>query len=200
MSSRRLALLAVPALVAALAVPGSAATPKPQIVDPKGDSAGGTASLDLVSVRYSTTGTGSGRRYVPTKLVITLMLAAPPTATGAVSYNLVAQSEDCGEVRIHWTPGTATGGLIGDTYATFDGCDVSADGNYLFVPAHTSGAKATWAFNLKQLGLRRGSKLMDFRATVDFNDPATGTTGTDTFGQTEGLGDAATGNGVWRVG
>ena len=191
----RRAIVAAPLALAALASSSFAAAPKasPQVVDPKGDSAAGQGSLDIVSVEYSTTGSGSGKAYLPKKLVVSLTLAGPPSTTGAVSYNLVADTDGCGLVDIRYSPGTATGSLIGDTYAQFGSCF-----DYIFLPAKVKGSVVTFEFALKMVKIDRGTVFSDFTASVDPSDPVLAEVTTD-GGPADGLGDKATGDGTWTV-
>ncbi len=199
--------LPLPLLTLAVLLPAGPATwagpppkPKPQVIDPAGDSLGALKELDVVSVLYSTKGTGTGRKYVPSKLVVTLTLAGAPATSGAVAYIVTAETDDCGTVALRWTPGTTTGGLIGDTYASFGDCKPDGTNNYLFVAARITATGASWTFSLKQVKMRRGTEFSEFRVSVDFVDPATGTTGTDLVEPARGPGDKAAGDGVWKVG
>lgn len=190
----RRTLVAVPLVLVALATGGTAA-PKdvPQIVDPKGDSAAGQAMFDIISVQYSTKGTGSGRSYLPKKLVVTLNLAGPPSSSGAISYNVVADTDGCGLIDIRYAPGHAIGTVIGDSYAKFGSCGAS-----VFFPAKVKGSSVTFEFALKAAGIDRGTTFSDFTASVDLSDPVIAELSTD-GGATDGLGDKATGDGTWVV-
>lgn len=195
MHARRL-LLAVPLLVGVLAAPGLAA-PKPtppQIVDPKGDATGGQAGHDIVSVDFKTTGVGTGKAYLPKKLVVTLTLAAAPQTQGAFSYNVDADTDSCGRLSVKYAPGNAIGGVIGDTYATFGSC---AEG--VFFPAKVKGSVVTFDFALKSIGLDRGTEFSAFTASVDLSEPAGALFGTDSVTTTAGLLDKASGDGTWIV-
>ncbi|HVE98347.1 MAG TPA: hypothetical protein VNA12_04130 [Mycobacteriales bacterium] len=169
--------------------------PKPQIVDPKGDAAAGQGSLDIVSVQYSTTGSGSGKAYVPKKLVVALTLVAPPNTSGLVAYNLRAMTDTCSSIRLRYFPGTPLGGLVGDSYAHFGSC--SPDGG-MFFNAKVKGSVVTMEFSLKATGLERGSELSEFRATVDASDPAGALTAGSELVM-PGLGDSGAGDGTWIV-
>lgn len=193
----RRAVLTCAALALVAAAPAALAktAPKPQIVDPKGDSLGGQPAIDIVSVQYSTAGTGSGKAYVPKKLIVALTLAGPPDTRGAISYNLRAETDSCGVFRIKYAPGNVVGGLIGDTYATFGSC---AEG--VFFPAKVKGSVVSFEFALKTIKIDRGTEFSAFTATVDASDPATALVGTDTFGPTlAGVPDKASGDGTWVI-
>ncbi len=191
----RLGLAAVPVALFLLATSGMAAAPKavPQIVDAKGDSAAGQSSLDILSVQYSTTGTGSGPTYLPKKLIVALTLAGPPSTSGVVSYNVVADTDGCGLIDIRYAPGHAIGTVIGDTYAKFGSC-----GESVFLPAKVKGSVVSFEFALKAVGIDRGTVFSDFTASVDPSDPAIAEVSTD-GGPADGVGDKATGDGTWEV-
>lgn len=194
MLRRAVLTCAAVALLAAAPAAIAKTVPKPQIVDPKGDSVAGQAALDIVSVQYSTTGTGAGKAYVPKKLIVALTLAGAPDKSGAVSYNLRAETDSCGVFRIKYSPGNVIGGLIGDTYATFGSC---AEG--VFFPAKVKGSVVSFEFALKAIKIDRGTEFSAFTATVDASDPAAALVGTDIFGATAGLPDKASGDGTWVI-
>jgi hypothetical protein len=197
MHARR-ALAVVPAVLLAIAAPSLAAPkPKPvppQIVDPKGDSAGGQAGFDILSVEYKTTGTGAGKSYLPKKLSVILTLAAAPHTEGVFAYNVDADTDNCGKLSIKYSPGYVIGGVIGDTYATFGSC---AEG--IFFPAKVKGSVVTFDFELKSIGIDRGTEFSAFTASVDISDPVASTVGTDLLAQTTGVLDKASGDGTWIV-
>jgi len=192
----RRALIAVPLALAAIATSSLAAAPKatPQIVDAKGDSAAGQASLDILSVLYATSGTGTGRAYLPKKLTVTLTLASAPDTRGVVNYNLKADTDGCGIINIHFAPGNAIGSLIGDSYARFGSCQDAG----VYFPAKIKGSVVSFEFALKAIGVDRGTEFSAFTATVDAGEPATGIFGTQ-GGPAAGLGDKATGDGTWVI-
>ena len=190
----RRSLVVVPLVLGVLATPGLAA-PKPappQIVDPKGDSAGGHAAFDIVSVEYKTSGIGSGKSYLPKKLTVVLTLAGPPQTEGVFSYNISADTDSCGALAIKYAPGNATGTVIGDSYATFGSCSEG-----VFFPAKVKGSVVTFDFALKAIGVDRGTEFSGFKAGVDLSDPATAIFGTDMVG--DGVLDTATGDGTWVI-
>ena len=192
----RRSLLVVPVVLAALASPGLAA-PKPappQIVDPKGDSAGGQAGFDIVSVEYKTSGIGSGKSYLPKKLTVVLTLAGPPQKEGAFSYTIRADTDSCGILEIKYSPGNVIGGVIGDTTSTFGSCAET-----VFSPAKVKGSVVTFEYALKAIGVDRGTEFSAFLANVDVTDPASGIFGTDMVAATTGVLDKASGDGTWVV-
>ena len=193
----RLAVLSAAAAVGVVASTAGAAGPvtTPQIVDPKGDAVGGQAPLDIVSVLFSTTGTGSGKRYVPKKLVLAITLAGAPNTSGAFAYNVETMTDTCSRIRFRYFPGTPIGGLVGDSYANFGSC--ATDGG-VFLNAKVKGSVVTMEFALKGTGLERGSVLEEFRATVDVSDPAGALTAGSELVR-PGIGDIGTGDGTWTI-
>ena len=193
----RRSLVVVPLVIAALASPGVAAPkpakPAPQIVDAKGDSVGGHAAFDILSVEYKTSGLGSGKHYIPKKLSVVLTLAAPPQTEGLVSYSLTADTDSCGLVEIRYTPGTVTGGVIGDTSGDFGSCDTETT----FFPAKVKGSVVTFELGLKAIGVDRGTEFSGFQADVDVSEPVTGVIGTDIL--LPGVLDTGTGDGTWVI-
>ena len=188
MRARR-SLLVVPIVRAVLAAP----KPVPQISDPKGDSLAGQAPLDIVSVLYSTSGTGTGKGYLPKKLIVTLTLAGPPSTAGVVTYRVIADTDGCGLIDFRGAPGNATGTVIGDTYARFGSC---AEAIFFF--PKVQGSVVTFEVGLKVAGIDRGTVFSDFLARVDVSDPVLAEVGT---GNTPAAGvcDSATGDGTWIV-
>ncbi|HVE98345.1 MAG TPA: hypothetical protein VNA12_04120 [Mycobacteriales bacterium] len=177
---------------AALAAP---TPPKPQIVDPKGDSVGSRSDVDIVSVQYSTTGTGSGRSYVSKKLIVALTLAGPPASNGVTTYVVRSDTDSCGVIEFKWAPGTVGGGLIGDTTASFGSCKVDDDSTAFFA-AKVKGSTATFEVALKPLkDITRGTVFSEFRAAVDVGDPVFGIFP----GNDSGLLDSASGDGTWVI-
>lgn len=208
---RRIALIAVLAAVSFAAVPGQAATTKPQIVDPPNDALGAQAGTEIVSVLWTTTGETvttkvRGRRvtqYTPKKLVVTLNLAGAPLTTAPFSYETSAQVAGCGEVRFVYTPGTVYSRLVSDRFLWFDcgpGDSIQGPGLTL-VPNVTTkfGAKSiTWEHPIRSLGksVKVGAPVTDFRAAVDVVDPVLGLYGTN---QVQPI-DVGTSTAVWKFG
>jgi hypothetical protein len=98
-----LATAAVTALVA-LALPSQAA-PAPQIVDAKGDALDTQAAHDVVSVLFTTT----KKAGAVNGFEVAMTLAGPQSTTQGVNYLISAQTANCGEWSINWSPNTALG-------------------------------------------------------------------------------------------
>ncbi len=197
MHARR-ALAVVPIALLALAAPGLAAPkpkPAPQIVDPKGDSAGGQAGFDILSVEYSTTGVGAGKSYLPKKLVVTMTLSGPPQTQGAFSYILNAELDSCGIMQIRYSPGNVTGTVIGDTYTKIGSCAPDA----FWFTAKVKGNVVVFEYALKAIAVDRGTEFSAFTAGVDVSDPVVAEFGTNNVPTAAGALDKASGDGTWLI-
>ncbi|MEO6205089.1 MAG: hypothetical protein ABIO67_06885 [Mycobacteriales bacterium] len=149
--------------------------------DPVGDSTAGRA--DIVSVQYSTTGTGSGKKYVPKVIVAKMTLAAPATTDGTTEYKVRFTASDCGEYYMSYVPGTRLGGVFafadcgsppdetGSTSTSFD-----------FSPT-VDGKSVTFRVNLKGLPglIKPGAELMLLNASTKLIEPATGIFSVSTY-------------------
>ena len=202
---RRAILLAALLAAAATAAPGQAAAPKPQLTDAKGDAVGAQAGTDIVSVTYSTTGTGSGRSYVPKKLVVTLTTAGDVLTNPGITYEVGAMTTSCDLVTFSAQQGTPYSSVVGvNGWAEWGGCDVpGSDGptNVQLVTVVAKGNTLTWSFPIKMLpkGLKVGTVFSDFVARVDPTNPVipfpSSTTQTDL-----GLIDAGASAAKWKMG
>ncbi len=200
-------VLAAGLAVALCAVPGNAAAPRPQVVDPAGDSIGNQGTADVVSATWRTTGDTTttrvrGRkvtRYTPRKLVATINLAAAPTASPPLEYETSADVAGCGTVRFTYTPGTVGSQILGDGSLWID-CgdetDPTTGDNLLLISGLEVqvGAKSlTWSISLKMLPkhVHVGSKVSAFSAAVHVVEPVFGLDGTTDTGTPldEGVGD-----------
>ncbi|HVE98346.1 MAG TPA: hypothetical protein VNA12_04125 [Mycobacteriales bacterium] len=186
-------VVAVAALWAAAPTALARPVPKPQIVDAVGDALAGEPSADIVSVTYTTGGKGNGRAYVPQKLIVTLVLADAPKGIAAVGYNLRAETDGCGPVRIRFSPGAAS--RAGDTSAHFGGCSQQGP---VFFNARVDGNVVSFGFGLSSANIERGTRFSDFTATVDINDPVTGEFGT-AGPASDGIVDSASGDATWVI-
>lgn len=217
--SRRLAAAVLAATAAfAVSVPSHAA-PAPQIKDATGDAAGGQAALDIVTVRFSTSGTTTvtkvrGKRvttYTPTKLVVTQTLAAAPSTATGTRYRIEATVDGCGQFDIYYVNGSS--GPVGNVWFDCPEGALGESGTLLDVVPKISGATMTWELPLKALPreVKAGSVLSGFRAFTDLGDPVTGILGTGdgaanllivpddpTVGVA--VADVATGSGSWKIG
>lgn len=197
----RIRLLALTAITGvALATAGHAAPTKtPQVEDPAGDAITGQPGADIVSVLYTTEGNGSGKAYVPKKLVVTLTLAGEVVTDPGYTYEVEAMTDTCGDVAFTFEPGTPYEDVTGlNGWAVWGSCTVG-DSSYELLTVKTKGSTVIWTFNLKATPLEIGTVLEDFRARVDPTVPVVPLPSSDT--QTElGLVDGATGDGTWTVG
>lgn len=200
---RRPALFLTALVAAALAMPSHAA-PKPQVTDAKGD--GPQPGADIVSVLYSTTGTGKGRAYVPKKLVVTMTMAGDVITHPGLTYEVSALTTTCETVTFsaqQGSPYTTVTGLNG--WAEWGSCDKpGTDGEPSGVELLTAAVKGntiTWSMPIKMLpkGMTLGTVFSDFEARIDPTNPAipfpSSTTNTD-----RGLLDIGTGTTKWKLG
>lgn len=199
----------------------TAAAPAPQIADPSGDAAGGQGALDIVSVRFSTTGTTTvtkvrGKKkvtYTPNKLVITETLAAAPSTTPGVRYRIEADVAGCGQFDLYYVNGAdAPVGTL--WYDCPEGSGPADGGTLIDLLPKVSGSTLTWTIALKALpkGTGAGATYSGFRAFTDVGDPVTGILGTGdglsnvlVLGESDptsgvAVADVATGAGAWKVG
>ena len=198
---RRPAILAA-LLAAAVAMPSHAA-PKPQITDAKGD--GPQPGVDIVSVLWSTTGTGSGRRYVPKKLVLTMTLAGDVLTNPGITYEASAVTTTCETVTFSAQQGTPYSAVVGvNGWAEWGSCSKptsDGDSNVELLTVAVKGNTLTWTMPIKMLpkGLTLGTVFSDFEARVDPTNPVvpfpSSLTRTDM-----GLLDIGTGTGTWKLG
>lgn len=178
------AVLAATAVgLVATAVPGSAApAPAPQIVDAKGDAIDGKGAHDVQSVRFNKTAKG---------FAVTMTLGAPQTTQDGVTYEITAQTVDCGTFSISWSPRTGLGGR--DQVGMSCGAD-SGFGPYTIIAGspRAKGSTLTWTFNKKSFPneLKKGATFTDLRAGVDPNEPVFGIFGPAALGVPVRLDDA----------
>ncbi len=196
---RRAVLLLSALLVAGSVLPTEAAPPKAQVTDPAGDAVG-TPGMDVVSAVYQTTGTGTGKKYVPKKLVVTLSTAGPVEANPGVSFKLSAMTSTCGQVDFIYFPGTPYSALVQvNAWAQWGDClskNANPEGNAELITASVRGNSIIWSFSIKGTPLKLGTIFKDFRVYVDPCDPVL----CFPFGVDQGLIDAATGSGSWKLG
>jgi hypothetical protein len=198
MTRTRVALALVPLVALTLATQGHAAPTKaPQIMDAKGDSLTTQADTDIVSVLWTTAGKGSGKAYVAKQLVVTMTLAGPPATTPGYTYEVNADSSQCGDVQLTFEPGTPYSDVTGvNGWSSWGTCEDVA-----LIAVKTTGNAIVWSFSLKGQPLKLGTVLSDFRARVDASNPVVPLP-SDGLGVPLGLGllDSATGSGTWKVG
>jgi hypothetical protein len=212
--------LAAAAVLATPALSGAAAPAPPQIVDPSGDAVGSQTALDIVSVKFSTTGTTSvvkkGKKkitvYTPTKLVVTETLAAAPSTTQSARYRIQAEIDGCGGFDLIYA--NAADGPVGSLWLDCPaGADPTSGGTLTNVTPKISGSTLTWEFSLKSLPaeVKVGSAVSSFKAYTDLADPVLGLIGTGDGASAllnvpgdpsnaKAVVDSATGTAVWKIG
>lgn len=171
-------LLAPAALVAALALAVPAHAAPFTYTDPADMPANG--GLDILSVTYATTGKGKGKSYVPSTLVATMTLGAPPIQQAGFGYVVDATVDGCGAFQFSYSPGSATSSVIGEAIL-FVGCGGAPDptggeGQILSPKFTVAGNVLTWSIGLKALPkeTRAGAVLSELASHVDAVDPVFG--------------------------
>lgn len=186
MTLRPLALTAC-AVAVALAAPSSAApAPKPQIVDPKGDSLGPDAGLDIVSGTFSTKGTTSttkvrGKKvttYTPTDLVVAIQTAGPITKQAGTTLHVGADIEGCGDFALTYSPDTTIGGDYSSGFVSClaDPDDPADTSSVIAVSPKVAGNVITWTIKLRTFGkaVGVGTAFNELEAYTAPAEPVTG--------------------------
>jgi hypothetical protein len=177
-------------------------TTTPQIKDPTGDAAGGQAGMDIVSVLFTTSGTGSGKGYVPKAFSVTMTLAGPVEAGPGLTYEVDATTSTCGDLSFTYEPGTPYEKAIGPSgWAQWGSCtNTTGDGGIELLSPTVAGNKITWEFGLRSIGLKPGAVFKNFVARVDPSNPVIPYPSHGDAGMTGlGLIDAASGSGSWTL-
>lgn len=201
----RRSVLLIAAIVAATATTSSDAAPKPQLTDPKGDAVGGQAGTDIVSVTYATTGTGSGRAYVPKKFTVTMVLAGDVITQPGLTYEIDALTDNCGEVTFSAQNGSPYSQITGvNGWADWGSCTKpGTDGPSALelIPVAVKGNTLVWSFPMKSLpeNLERGTLFSDFEARVDPTNPVLPLQ-SSTTGSALGLIDKGVSKAAWKLG
>lgn len=163
--------------------PSSSAGPKTlTVADDAGDARGAQAGTDIKQIVFTTTGKTATKKvrgkmvksYTADTLVVTMTLAAAPTALPPVVYEVDSVSSTCGGIYLYWDPQEiASGGFVscgsapdatGSTSTTLD-----------VVPVVTAST-ITWTMPLNTLPkeMRIGSSITDIHSYVAVAEPNTG--------------------------
>jgi hypothetical protein len=185
-----------------LATAASAAGPSAlTFSDPKGDNVSPGAGQDITGVTITTTGTGTGKKYVAKDLVITLSLAAAPTTDGTTIYQVAFNQPGCGNVYVSVVPGSV---VLDPSYNSAD-CgsapDATGSTSTSFAAApEVKGSSFVWTIPMKSFPapITPGMTLSGVNAFTDFIDPAFGSFGPGAF--TGPLYDTATTDTSYKVG
>jgi hypothetical protein len=210
----RPALVALSLAGVALATTASAGGPAaPNTLtfnDPAGDAVPTDDGNDILSVTYTTTGVqepkgpGKGRGkgnlvYTPKALVVTMQLAAPPSAVPGTLYEADATTSACGDLLLYFTPGVdGSGGLV-DCGSEADATGSTATS--LDVEPQVQGNTVTWTLPLSSLPkeMAVGSTISDFVAYSTQTDPVTGVVGPYLIDSSLNY-DNASGDGTYKIG
>lgn len=189
---RRPLLLAAALATVAFTAPAEA---KPfSYADTKGDIP--VAGVDIVSVTYATDGTTTTKRvgsktvktYVPSRLLVTLNLAAAPVQQAGIKYKVEANIDGCGTFSVSYAPGTVYATQLSGPASLFLGCggtDPLTEGTLLIFPKYeVSGSKIVWSIPLKSLPkeARAGAHYSGHNASVDLVEPILGVQGSEESG------------------
>lgn len=147
-----------------------------------------------MSVSYATKGTGSGRRYVPKELVVTLTLAGDVSRQPGIGFAVTASSSACSYLRIEYANGARRSSPA--TWRTFCGQPGTND---LYTIAGTgsvvSGRTIVVTVPLRALppDFRAGTTFEAFTASAELRDPLDATTSVTML-------DEAGTSGRWKLG
>jgi hypothetical protein len=171
--------------VAALVSSSAHAAKAPQITDPKGDALGAQANQDIVSVKLDTTRVGTSKTSAVKQLTITMELAAAPTVTPGLSYQLNGNIAGCGSLLI-WTYFSALDGGQSDNFQL--GCGgaeldpITQAYTLSLVPTTTiKGNTISWTVSGKQIpkAVKLGTAFNDLFAYTAITEPTFGYTPRD---------------------
>lgn len=179
----------------------AAPTTAPQVKDPAGDSVGAQAGTDIVSTLFTTAGTGSGKRYQPKQLFVTLTMAGPVATNPGLTYEVAAKTSTCGDVEFTFEPGTPYEKITGlNGWASWGSCtNQDGDGAIELLTVTVNGNKIIWEFGLKAISLKVGAVLTGFEVRVDPSNPVVPFPARET-NSALGLIDKATAAGPWTLG
>lgn len=179
-------------LTLALAAPGSAAAPKPQITDPAGDAVPAVgAGYDIVSALFKTDGitTKVGRKkvYTPTKLVVVVTYAGNVPTDKHAAQVLEFDAPGCADVYLESYSG-GTYGLADCVPDSFE-FSVKPSGKTLTI---------TLPFSLNKSSFKKGAVLTGLRTYTAGADPLVGY---ETAELTQGVGtfDNATSTATYKI-
>jgi hypothetical protein len=149
--------------------------------DPAGDAVPTDAGNDILSVTVTTTGTTAKAdkksTYTPKALVVSMKLAAPPSAVPGTLYEVDSQTSGCGGLFLYFTPGVDGSGGFVDCGSAPDATGSTAT-NFDVVP-EVAGSVVSWTLPLAALPKEMpvGSSISSFAAFSTQTDPASGLVG-----------------------
>lgn len=169
-----LALAAAAAVVLGGAASAAGGPNTLTFTDAAGDNISPSAASDITGVTWTTLSKTKGKKYVPTALVLTLKLAAPP-ATDSTVYAIDATLPGCGDFLLTYTPG-ATLESFNFAECGGDGSDPTGNGTSFDGAPEVVGNSVVWTLPLKSLpgDVKPGTTFTDLNAYTDFADPAIG--------------------------
>jgi hypothetical protein len=196
-------LAAVGVVAIALSSSASASTGPKTVTfsDPAGDNDTPGAGSDITGVTWTTAGTGTGKKYVAKSLVLTLTLAAPPTADGTTLYAVDGTLAGCGDFYVNYMPGASLGDTFNYADCGGDPSDPTGSGTSFEASPEVKGNSIIWTLPLKSLpgNVKVGSSFSGLNALTDFVDPVTGIIGSYGLGG-PAIEDTAATDAVYTVG
>jgi hypothetical protein len=183
----RSAVVLAGALAVGFAGVAAAATPAgPKTLtfsDPAGDNISPSASGDITQITFSTSGTGTGKKYVAKNLVVTMKLGAAPEADGSTVYAVHTQLAGCGYFNLEYMPGARVLDNFNTVECVGDGSATDTSNVFDAVP-DVVGTSLVWTLPFRSLPtpVKAGSTFTDLNAFTDFRDPALSIFGPSGFG------------------
>jgi len=146
--------------------------------DKAGDNTSPSKAQDITGVTFTTTGKVARKKYVPTSLVITVTLSAPPSADGTTIYEVAFDQPGCGNVYLSVVPGSA---VLDPSYNSAD-CGSAPDATTgststsFAAEPETRGSSLVWTVPLSSLPApaKVGTKFTALNAFTDLVDPVFG--------------------------
>jgi hypothetical protein len=172
-------LLALTCLGVAVAPSSFAATGPASLVvaDPAGDAVAAGTAFDITAITLTTTGQKEGKTYRPKSIVVSLTLAAPPSAQAGATYGVDVDLAGCGYANFSYTPGATLG-----EGSVFTECgspeDETGSTATLYQQApKVKGNVITWTVGVKTPGFKPGTAVTGINAFTTFNEPVFGLLG-----------------------
>lgn len=175
-----LALVGVLGIAFGSAASAAAGPNKLTFTDKVGDNTSPSKAQDIAAVTFTTTGAGTGKKYLPKALVITMSLSASPSTDGTTNYQVDFTQPGCGRVYVSIVPGSP----VIDPSFNYADCGSAPDatgstGTAFAAAPDINGSTIVWTIPLKSLPApaKVGLTLTGLTAFTDFVDPVFGVFG-----------------------
>ncbi len=172
----------------ALASGAGAATAGPTVLtveDPKGDQLS-TSDSDITSVAFTTTGKTTTTKvkgksvtsYAPENLVVSMTLAAPPSALPGVLYQIDGSTSKCGAISLYYTADDSGSGAYVGCGSEPDAATGSTSTTLDVLPV-VKDATITWTMPFDSLPreIKPGTSISGIEAFATQADPVFGLIG-----------------------